>query len=654
VKRTDVAGARYDFVKSVDPEQNVAEFIARWMAQAKLDVDPSLVTLRLVPCGARKPTAEEEQTAAEVDPFDTLATAGVADSCKLLAVVAGALDRCCGSACFSPDALPALSLAASEPKLDVAALESRLKVVEKTVNQEVKSQSLSTRTLAELYRDQPPEVLQPVKLPTWFAPDLTAPTNLWTPLPSGALEDKVQKLFESAVRPLAAASPAPTIVLVGSSTKPSIGRRKPDMVGRVAAAPAAAAALFVEPLSPFVTHIACVGSLKRKGAMKASESVDGAKGGALDFADALMRKQPWRAHDGSLARVIAFLSDGEYIVFFECTFRVEVRGQALRVRPTAVRECAPLPLNGLGGAYLAGLTRAPLDALGYCLPQCEVGGAPVALHAYLGMGATSHGFAGTWRGDEVVMKRYHAHAPAEDAAALERAELDALAAARGVRGVCHLLGTAASCLLLAPRGVVAYSLHVRRAAPAAPAPAGLWSPACAAADPPAPPADEIDPVRPGAAEFCDLVDALAGLHAVGWCHRDPRPANFFRDAAGRFFLADLGSAARIGDADAAADGRKWAPQYGPLAALRAAATGAPPPAPAPAHDFEQVARLVYACVRGNVDAVVLPDDRPALVAWWEERDSSLSLKALLPAAAAAAQGDAARRAFQDVIRQVLL
>ena len=86
-----------------------------------------------------------------------------------------------------------------------------------TVKQEVKyagEQSLSTRTLAELYRDQPPEVLQPVKLPTWFAPDLTAPTNLWTPLPSGALEDTVQKLFESAVRPLAAASRAPALVLV--------------------------------------------------------------------------------------------------------------------------------------------------------------------------------------------------------------------------------------------------------------------------------------------------------------------------------------------------------------------------------------------------------------------------------------------------------
>ena len=536
-------------------------------------------------------------------------------------------------------------------------VQTRVKQEVQTVKQELKyagEVSLSTRTLADLYRDQPPEVLQQVKLPTWFEPDLLAPTNLWTPLPSGALEDKVQIQFESAVRTLAAGSRAPTIVLVGSSTKPSIGPRKPDMAGYVVAALPAAQTVVAEPLSPFTTHMACVGSLKRIGTIKDGKLVDGAKGGALNFADALVRKQPWRAHDGSLARVIAFLSDGEYIVFFECTFRVEVqvRGKALRVRPTALRECAPLPLNGLGGAYLAGLTQAPLDALGYCLPQCEVGGAAVALRAYLGMGATSHGFAGTWRGDDVVVKRYHA--AAEDAAAVERTELDALAAARGVRGVCQQLGAAAGCLLLAPCGAVAYSLHVRWAAPSAPAPAGLWSLECAAADPTAPAAaDEIHPVRPGAAEFCDLVDALAGLHAVGWCHRDPRPANFFRDATGRFFLADLGSAVRIGDAAAAADGRKWAPQYGPLAALRAAATGVPPPAPAPAHDFEQVARLVFACA-GGADALPRADDAATLTAWWEQRDALLLLEALLRAAAAAAQGDAARRAFQDVIRKVLL
>jgi hypothetical protein len=53
-----------------------------------------------------------------------------------------------------------------------------------------------------------------------------------------------------------------------------------------------------------------------------------------------------------------------HIVFFECAFRVEVRARALHVDVAAVRECAPLPLDGLGGAYLAGLTKAPLGALG--------------------------------------------------------------------------------------------------------------------------------------------------------------------------------------------------------------------------------------------------------------------------------------------------
>jgi len=90
VKRTDVTGARYAAVKGVDPQQTVDDFIARWMAQAKLDIDPALVTLRLVPCEARKPTPEEEQEAAELDPLDTLIAAGVADGFFVLAVVAGA------------------------------------------------------------------------------------------------------------------------------------------------------------------------------------------------------------------------------------------------------------------------------------------------------------------------------------------------------------------------------------------------------------------------------------------------------------------------------------------------------------------------------------------------------------------------------------
>ena len=90
VKRMDVADAQYVAVKGVDLEQTVSKFITRWVAQAKLDVDPSLVTLRLVKCGARKPEIVDEAKAEVLDdPRLTLAAAGLTDGCSLLAFVAG-------------------------------------------------------------------------------------------------------------------------------------------------------------------------------------------------------------------------------------------------------------------------------------------------------------------------------------------------------------------------------------------------------------------------------------------------------------------------------------------------------------------------------------------------------------------------------------
>ena len=86
VKRMDVAGARYVAVKDVDLEQTVDDFIGRWVAQAKLDVDPSLVTLRLVECGARKPTPAQEAKAKVLDdPRLTLAAVDITEGSSLLA-----------------------------------------------------------------------------------------------------------------------------------------------------------------------------------------------------------------------------------------------------------------------------------------------------------------------------------------------------------------------------------------------------------------------------------------------------------------------------------------------------------------------------------------------------------------------------------------
>ena len=102
VKRMDVAGAQYVDVENVDLEQTVSKFKSRWVAQAKLDVDPSLVTLRLVKCGARKPSAEEEKQAVELDdPRLSLDEAGITDGCSLLAFVASSALRspCAVSIC---------------------------------------------------------------------------------------------------------------------------------------------------------------------------------------------------------------------------------------------------------------------------------------------------------------------------------------------------------------------------------------------------------------------------------------------------------------------------------------------------------------------------------------------------------------------------
>ena len=93
VKRTDVERARYDLIKNVDPQELVAELIARWMAQAKLDMDPSLVTLRLVESSGAEPTPDEEaiakNKAEDLRPRLTLAAAGLTDGCSLLVFVGG-------------------------------------------------------------------------------------------------------------------------------------------------------------------------------------------------------------------------------------------------------------------------------------------------------------------------------------------------------------------------------------------------------------------------------------------------------------------------------------------------------------------------------------------------------------------------------------
>jgi hypothetical protein len=90
VRPVNSPDTQFSAVKDVDCRQSVDDFKVRWLAQAKRDVDPSLASLYLVPCGSRKPTAEEEKGAVLLDdPRLSLAAAGVTDGCSLLAFIAG-------------------------------------------------------------------------------------------------------------------------------------------------------------------------------------------------------------------------------------------------------------------------------------------------------------------------------------------------------------------------------------------------------------------------------------------------------------------------------------------------------------------------------------------------------------------------------------
>ena len=69
---------------------SVDEFISRWLAEAKLDCHPSLVSLRLVPhAGEEEPTPWQEAAAAILPPRKALAQAVVGDGSLLVAVFAG-------------------------------------------------------------------------------------------------------------------------------------------------------------------------------------------------------------------------------------------------------------------------------------------------------------------------------------------------------------------------------------------------------------------------------------------------------------------------------------------------------------------------------------------------------------------------------------
>ena len=312
----------------------------------------------------------------------------------------------------------------------------------------------------------------------------------------------------------------------------------------------------------------------------------------------------------------------------------------LSVQLHALGESFPLPLRGLGGAFLAGLACVEPGQIGYGMPACVVDGTAAELRTFLGMGATASGFAATWKGDPVVVKMMRPSQETDDMDAEEHM----LRALGTVPGIVKLVAREGPLFLLKPLGAVSYSLSAPSTASRAPA-AGdgaLWAEHTSDSRPSDLDSPLAEAVLPMAADFCALVDVLALMHEAGFVHRDPRPVNFFRTAAHEFFLSDLGSAVVIGGADNGT--RPFGYTYGPLAVLDALATWRAPPAAQPEHDMEQVARLVYAALARDGNKLPVSATPAELLEWWRVRDELLPLATLLPLARKACSGEEIGRA----------
>jgi hypothetical protein len=89
-KRMDHTGTQYTRLHDLDPDCLVDDLKACWLRDKKLDVNPSLLTLRLVPCSpGTDPSEEQELAATGLSPRLTLREAGVEDGSSLLVVVVG-------------------------------------------------------------------------------------------------------------------------------------------------------------------------------------------------------------------------------------------------------------------------------------------------------------------------------------------------------------------------------------------------------------------------------------------------------------------------------------------------------------------------------------------------------------------------------------
>ena len=271
------------------------------------------------------------------------------------------------------------------------------------------------------------------------------------------------------------------IVLKDKHLGRSYATRKPDIVGYMDG----------EPENDF--HIAVLGDVKRR--RTADEFTKAEKGELESFLQDHLSGQTLRR------RITGFLTDGKLIQFF----RLSSTGHSGAVEELELEGTRVFLLAEAGADLLVSLLFASDTNLDLPPRTIEIDNEQLVFERALGAGASAMVYAGTYRGQEVVVKRFM------DTAALhvEARMLTRLASVAVPRLVARSVTANHQVLVETPIGLRFATRREQQ----------LGSDNSAV--------DSF--LIPTATHFCQLIDILEQCHAIGVVHRDLSFRNFFVD-----------------------------------------------------------------------------------------------------------------------------
>jgi len=322
-----------------------------------------------------------------------------------------------------------------------------------------------------------------------------------------------------------------TVILKDTHKIATIGGLKPDIVG------------YVKNKPESIFYIALVGELKARRARSKADFDSAEKGQLESYLEKLLHMQLHRSH------ATGFLSDGFYIQFFRLS---REQSGILKFVEGPVES-----LEGAGGLWLLGaLSSLSMEAnIDICVDSTAVD-----LHEFVGEGASSMVYLGTYNDKKIVVKHYRPGK--EDLLKIEKKNLQLVSDLQPAVSAFVAASKSGDALLLEPMGEPFNS--------------------------------EDRASFPAYESFAQLIGILKRVHDKGLVHRDVRMCNFFRHPeTEEVFLNDWGSATKIGEKTTFAGALRHAPDEVLSRFDGEESIACTKYTPKPAHDLEMLVKCVF-------------------------------------------------------------